>query len=128
MAVGMAWFSKKSDPISDRARALSAEIASLEEQIKLLDGRLQRQQAEPPVRSAMPAVATNSRLTMPAAPSPVPDPIFEEVARDRLKARTEAPAGANHYNELGVRKYDLPALLQRLRKHFRGPATTNPKL
>jgi hypothetical protein len=29
---------------------------------------------------------------------------------------------------LGVRKYDLPALLQRIRKHFRGPATTNPKL
>jgi hypothetical protein len=33
-----------------------------------------------------------------------------------------------HFNELGVRKYDLPALLHRLRNHFRGPSTTNPKL
>ena len=30
--------------------------------------------------------------------------------------------------ELGVRKYDLPALMRRLRNHFRGPSTTNPKL
>jgi cell division protein FtsB len=125
----MTWFSKKADPISDRARALSAEIASLEEQIKLLDNRLQRQQAQPPPRSAVPEPANNSRLTLPgSAPSPVQDPIFEEVGRDRLKARGEAAAAADHYNELGVRKYDLPALLQRIRKHFRGPATTNPKL
>jgi hypothetical protein len=27
-----------------------------------------------------------------------------------------------------VRKYDLPALLRRIRNHFRGPSTTNPKL
>jgi len=26
-----------------------------------------------------------------------------------------------HYNELGVRKYDLPALFRRIRHHFRGP-------
>ena len=29
---------------------------------------------------------------------------------------------------LGVRKYDLPALWDRLRNHFRGPTTTNPRL
>ena len=34
----------------------------------------------------------------------------------------------DHYNELGVRKYDLPALWQRLRNHFRGPTTNNPRL
>ena len=27
-----------------------------------------------------------------------------------------------------MRKYDLPALLRRIRDHFRGPSTTNPKL
>ena len=37
----MAWFKKKPDPISDRARALNDEIAELEAQIKKLDGRLQ---------------------------------------------------------------------------------------
>jgi hypothetical protein len=56
------------------------------------------------------------------------DPIFEDVDRQRLKARGETGATREHYNELGVRKYDLPALLGRLRSHFRGPSTTNPKL
>jgi len=123
----MAWFSKKPDLISDRARALSAEIASLEAQIKVLDNRLQRQQAQPQVRVTVSTPATNSGPVL-VSPTPVQEPIFEEVAQDRLKARGEAPAGGDHYNELGVRKYDLPALLQRIRKHFRGPATTNPKL
>jgi len=123
----MAWFAKKPDPISDRARALSAEIAALEEQIKTLDSRLQRQQTEPRIRtSASTSTASSSLVSIGSAP--VPDPIFEEVAQDRLKARSESPVAEDHFNELGVRKYDLPALFQRLRKHFRGPATTNPKL
>jgi hypothetical protein len=50
------------------------------------------------------------------------------VDRQRLKPRTEADETPAHYNELGVRKYDLPALIRRLRNHFRGPSTTNPKL
>jgi hypothetical protein len=45
-----------------------------------------------------------------------------------LEARSEPNTTPDHYNELGVRKYDLPALLRRLREHFRGPSTTNPKL
>jgi hypothetical protein len=49
------------------------------------------------------------------------------VDQDRLKSRGEI-ATPEHYNELGVRKYDLPALLRRIRNHFRGPSTNNPKL
>ena len=45
-----------------------------------------------------------------------------------MKARHETATTPGHYNELGVRKYDLPALMRRLRNHFRGPSTTNPKL
>ncbi len=45
-----------------------------------------------------------------------------------LKARNEAATTPDHYNELGVRKYDLFALVRRIRDHFRGPSTTNPKL
>ncbi|HEY2081337.1 MAG TPA: hypothetical protein VGI88_01025 [Verrucomicrobiae bacterium] len=44
-----------------------------------------------------------------------------------MKSRAET-ATPEHYNELGVRKYDLPALLRRIRNHFRGPSTNNPKL
>ena len=123
----MAWFTKKPDPISDRARALNAEIASLEAQIKSLDSRLQREQAQPRIAANE---TTQTANTNPApAPSARPqEPIFEEVAQDRLKARGESPGNSDHYNQLGVRKYDLPALLERIRKHFRGPSTTNPKL
>jgi hypothetical protein len=66
-----------------------------------------------------------------AAPEATPaahDPIFEEVDQDRLKARAETGNTPEHYNDLGVRKYDLPALLRRVRNQFRGPSTTNPKL
>ena len=45
-----------------------------------------------------------------------------------MKARGEDAVAPEHFNELGVRKYDLPALLRRLRNHFRGPSTMNPKL
>jgi hypothetical protein len=63
-----------------------------------------------------------------AASSAADEPIFEEVDRGQLKPGMEAASTPEHYNELGVRKYDLPALLRRIRNHFRGPSTTNPKL
>ena len=130
----MAWFSKKPDPISDRARALTDEIARLESQIKELDAHLQRDQTQPRLRStALPHGSMVSHAAPAPAPPPAPapavqDPIFEEVGQDLLKARSEAATTPEHYNELGVRKYDLLALLRRLRDHFRGPSTTNPKL
>ena len=122
----MAWLKKKSDPISDRARALNEEIAALEAQIKRLDARVERNQAQPRLRStAWPEGGGVSQSPAPAT-SPAPEPVFEEIRV--LKAPTEPPATPEHYNELGVRKYDLPAWLRRFRNHFRGPSTTNPKL
>src|SRR5437763_1430119 len=126
----MAWLRKKADLISDRERVLNEEIAALEAQIKTLDSRLQHQ-ARPRLRStAFPQSTTPPRLDSESqAPAQaLPEPIFEEIALDRLHNHAEAPATAAHYNELGVRKYDLPALWHRIRNHFRGPATTNPKL
>ncbi len=147
----MAWFKKKPDPISDRARALNEEIAALEAQIQQLDAK--RKDAPPPAKlrsTAIPHGETiqrpedvDTRISTAAArrneaekleaknskpETPPPhEPIFEEVDQDRLKARGEV-ATPDHYNELGVRKYDLPALLRRIRNHFRGPSTNNPKL
>ncbi len=135
----MAWFKKKPDPISDRARALNEEIAALESQIKQLNEK--RDQSLPPAKlrsTAIPHGETIQRAeetpeSKPETRNPksetVPprEPIFEEVDQDRLKARGEV-ATPDHYNELGVRKYDLPALLRRIRNHFRGPSTNNPKL
>jgi hypothetical protein len=125
----MPWFRKKPDPISDRARALSDQIAALETEIKSLDGRLQHQHSQPRLRStALPQSTTLQRLAAPTVAAPLPEPVFEEVDVNRLQHQAEAPNTPAHYNELGVRKYDLPALLRRVRNHFRGPAASNPKL
>jgi hypothetical protein len=128
----MAWFRKKPDPISDRARVLSDEIAKLESQIQELDAQLQQDHSQPRLRStALPHGSTVSHP--PAEPATPParaadEPIFEEMGQHVLKARGEAATTPDHYNELGVRKYDLAALVRRIRDHFRGPSTTNPKL
>jgi hypothetical protein len=118
----MGLFQKKGDPISDRARELSAEISALEAEIRKLSDQLEtRQAAAPRVRStALPqSRATASR-----------EPVFEPVDQNRLKATAENGNGnPGMYNDLGMRKYDLPALFRRLRHHFSArPPTTNPKL
>lgn len=126
----MAWLKKKHDPISERTRALNAEIAALESKIKKLDSQLQRAPT-PRLRStAVPHSITTvhtTTATTPASPA-TREPIFEEIDHHRLRTRVEAANTPEHYNDLGVRKYDLPALLGRIRNHLRGPSTTNPKL
>ena len=68
----MAWFRKKPDPISDRARALNEEIARLESQIHALDAQVQRDQSQPRLRStALPHGNTLSHATPAAAAPPV---------------------------------------------------------
>jgi hypothetical protein len=131
----MAWFRKKPDPISDRERALSAEISQIEAQIKQLGAKLHHDQDQPRLRSAALPQGANTPHAAPATPSPEHfaglqrgEPIFEQIPSDRLEPRPDGVNTPEHYNELGVRKYDLPALIGRLRNNLRGPATTNPKL
>ncbi|MGC3961590.1 MAG: hypothetical protein QM813_27800 [Verrucomicrobiota bacterium] len=130
----MSWLKKKTDPVSDRAQALSAEIAALEAQIQQLDEQLAR--GEPPrLRStAVPhgatvshgVVATDSvREALPPLRS---EPVFEQINQERIKVQNDMPNLPEHYNEFGVRKFDFPALVQRLRNFFSGPNTSNPKL
>jgi hypothetical protein len=47
---------------------------------------------------------------------------------ERLARAEGASPAPEHFNDLGVRKYDLPALMRRVRDRFRGPTATNPKL
>jgi hypothetical protein len=132
----MAWFRKRHDPISDRARELNREIADLEAKLKELDSRGPQEPSQPRLRStALPhqqaviSYAQNAPAAAPGAPAQAThEPIFEELSQDLLKPRPEGTTTPDHYNELGVRKYDLPELMRRVRAYFRGPSTTNPKL
>jgi len=118
---------KPVDPISERARALNDQIASLESEIKKLDTQLQRT-AAPKFRStAIPHGETIARKSEPpTASKPVShEPVFEEVNSKTFQPEADP---RDRYNELGVRKYDLPALWHRLCNHFRRPTTNNPRL
>jgi hypothetical protein len=126
----MASSKKKADPISDRARTLNDQIAALESEIQKLDTQIQRAPS-PKLRStAIPhgeTVSHNSEKPVPA-PKPVShEPVFEEINSKSISARAEAES-PDHYNDLGVRKYDLPALWARLKNNFRGPTSANPRL
>ena len=123
----MGWFKKKRDPISERQRALKDQIAGLEAQIRKLSSHAPQARA----RHDSP----NARLRSPALPrgqpasdsAPGPATVFEPIDQTRLSQPTET-ATIEHFNELGVRKYDLAAFWRRFKSNFRGPATSNPKL
>ena len=125
----MAWFQKKADPINDRARALNEEIAALESKIKKLDTQLQQAPPAPRLRPATLPQGINAQRPPEPAPAPVThEPIFEKVDQKQLDPAADAASPPEHFNELGVRKYDLPALVRRIKNHFHGPTTNNPKL
>jgi hypothetical protein len=119
---------KKPDPITDKARSLNDEIAALEAEIKKLDTELSRAPAPKFRSTATPGGTTIPRAEKPAPPQPPKaEPVFEQIKRSPLAA-SSAHETPEIYNELGVRKYDLPALWNRVRNHFRGPTTSNPRL
>ena len=122
----MASSKKKADPISARARTLNDQIAALESEIKKLDTQIQRTPS-PKLRStALPHGATVPHSSEKSAPA-THEPVFETISAKTIAARTEAES-PGHYNDLGVRKYDLPALWSRLKNHFHGPTSNNPRL
>lgn len=133
----MSWLKKKTDPISDRARALNSEISALESQIKKLDAKLHRDSPHLRVRSTAlphgdwlahpPATATGTPTPAPS-PAASREPIFEDLELRNLKSPGEMPNTPEHYNELGVRKYDVTTLVLRLKQWFRSPTTMNPRL
>lgn len=130
----MSWWKKKPDPISDRAQELNVKIAALEAEIQRLDQQLhQAPDRVPRLRStavprgvtvmhALPTATTRS----PAAPNP--EPVFEEISQERITTENEMPNLPEHFNEFGTRKLNVPALLQKLRRFFTGPNTSNPQL
>lgn len=129
----MSWLKKKPDPITERAKALSSEIAALESQIKKLDSQLQRGQPPARVRSTtLPRAhgAAQSPNTVTATPPPPAsrEPIFEDLENRDLKSPAPQVNTPELYNEHGVRKFDMTAAVARLKQWFSGPTTANPRL
>lgn len=133
----MGWLKRKKDPISEKAHDLTKQIKQLEDQIQQLatkkhDPAEAVPPASPPPRRSVPphpaaSADVSSGSTAGSVTGRVPgrDPVFEPVRHERLQDLTAPPA---HYNELGVRKYDLPAAWRRLMGQLRGPSSQNPKL
>jgi cell division protein FtsB len=127
----MGFFKKKADPISDRSKALKAEIAALEAQITELSAKARQAPPPPRLRSTAqphgPGDLPAASLVPLPAPS-APEPVFEAVNQQKIANALEAETTPEHYNDLGVRKYDLSAAWRRFQNHFRGPAAQNPRL
>lgn len=114
---------KQSDPISARARELNARIAELEAKIK----KLHRQEPSPAPARMRSTVLPAGRSTGPgAAKRRTIEPVFEDIDQKKLKSELEQTR--QHFNELGIRKYDLPGTLRRLRDFFHAQPVANPKL
>jgi hypothetical protein len=119
----MAVWKRRKDPLSKRAKSLESELAMLQAQIRHLHGRVESAGQQPRLRST--AVPGKS------PPSPAPrtvDPVFEPVDHNRVHAAPEPASTPEHFNQLGVRKYDLVAWWRRIRNHFHGPPASNPRL
>ena len=104
---------RQSDPLSARTQALSKEIARLEAEIAIL---ADTQPAKGPLPKALPTPVATAPEVAPAG------------------VRTSAPSPSQptpndpHFNDLGVRKYDLLSAWRRLTHHLSGPTSNNPKM
>jgi hypothetical protein len=121
----MSLFRKKSDPLSDRARALEAEIAALQEQIKQAESAQPLWPSTPKLRSTTLAGGQRAEsITAPAAAAPV----FEDVDQQRLKASAQPAPSADAHPELGARPRDLSSALQNLKRRLGLTPASNSKL
>lgn len=118
----MGLFKKKpSDPITARADELDAQLSALESEIK----RLSRAPASTPIKVRSTALP-KGRQNPARPPENQSEHLFEMV--EHPPAALESAEKETHYNELGVRKYDLVAALQRVQRYLNGKPANNPKL
>jgi hypothetical protein len=106
------------DPITERSRSLSAEIAALEQQIRELGGQLDQ------ARSG----DSSATVTPKSRPARAAEPVFEALGNPRVRGANAPETDRSQYNELGVRKLDLTGLWRRARNPMRRAQPTNPRL
>jgi hypothetical protein len=123
----MGIFRKKPDPITSRARELNSEISALEARIKKLNHQLQEGQP-PRLRSTVYPNGAGGPLRAPSGQRRGTEPVFEVVPQKPLTESAETAVTPQHFNELGVRKYDVFAAWARMKKMLGRRPPGNPKL
>jgi len=121
----MGFFQKKRDPISEKAQALNQQIQALETEIKRLSAEVASPQ--PRFRSSTLPGGYSSAPPLDPARETSPREHFEDVDHAPLKA-AEPQVKNEHYNEMGVRKYDLAGAWGRFKDSLKTPPASNPKL
>jgi hypothetical protein len=132
----MGFFKNKADPISERSRQLTVRIAELESKIQRLndqagplDHRRLRSTAYPPGASSHSgALNGNGHGPGHVHDATNGDPVFERVDLKELKDVAEPLPIAHSEMENTPGKFDLLEWLERVKKRFRGPPASNPKL
>jgi hypothetical protein len=126
----MALLRKKADPLSERAKALSAEIEALEAKIRKLnqqEGAKEVNKSGARVRStALPSGTTLAVNTAKEA-----EPVFEEVDQKPIKEHpvvvSRTPTTSASLEDVSTPQQKL-SFLDRLEQIFRPPPLSNPKL
>jgi len=115
----MSWFSRKKpgNALSLREKQLETEIVRLRREV----GRLARETPTP-----TPAPVTPPPTTPSAAHSIVRSRPYSAPVRPPLAPDVERASG--HFNEFGVAKFDLMAVVRRWLGQFRGPTSNNPRM
>ena len=132
----MGFFRKKTDPISERARTLNSEIAALEEQIKQLNSKIERDEFQPKTRSTAfpshrPGQPPSAATVPPAVPQPKApsrDPIFETVEPKRVSPPKKPTVSGGPHGNLRTGKSRLEKGFRRVADLFQAPPARNPKL
>lgn len=110
---------KKVDSLDGRSRKVEAEIAKLERQIKKLSAKVERGQDHVPFQGQKTRVAAGAAGSQAA---------FEELGANKRLIETEDSQDPDVYNEMGVRKYDLPGFWRRLKNRLTGNDKANRQL
>jgi hypothetical protein len=127
----MALLKKKADPLSERAKALNAEIAQLEAKIRKLDqqanGKAVKEVNKSGARVRSTALPNGS--TVASVKEPEPAPVFEEVDQEPIKhGPVRRPAAVpSPLDDISVPAQKV-SFLDRLEQIFRPPPLSNPKL
>lgn len=122
----MRLFSKPQDPLTARTKALDAEISRLEGEIaSLARGKVATAIAVPTARPSPFSVrARAQRIATTSGRVPEPHVGLRPATPQRVAPHPQDP----HFNDLGVRKYDLLSAWRRLTTHLAGPTSNNPKM